>query len=178
MTYKAIRRFLQRHRLREVRIVTSAQKGTGLPEVLMQILEGKLAGLYRLAITELSYSQQVLETARRETIDVFIPVLNNMRITDSPPYQADPEAASRCDPEAALLVAWHLRQTYGIPFIAMAGWWPDNWDVTQKTREAGANAFFYVPAESQQLTDAVLDCLDGKATWRTNLPKVHKVSLG
>jgi len=84
-----------------------------------------------------------------------------MRITDSPPYYVNPETA--------LLVAWHLRQTYGIPFIAMAGWWPDNWDVTQKAREAGANAFFYVPAESQQLTDAVLDCLDGKATWHTNL---------
>ena len=169
MRLKAIRRVLQRHRLMRVRIIVSADWGTGLPEVIIPNLEGALGKRYRVNVTEMSYSQQVLDAAKRETIDLFLPVLNNMRMNDTLPYEANSRA------EAALHVAAYLHKTYRIPFIALAGFWPEEWDVAQKTKEAGGSAFFVVPVSGEQLIEAVEDCLETKASLRTNYRELQNV---
>jgi CheY-like chemotaxis protein len=116
------------------------------------MLEIEFANKYDLSIAETPYVSKLLAQAQREAVDLFILLLNNMRLSDLP----FPDNKKRWG-EAMLEVLAHLRQTYHKPVIAMTGlpMWKE-----EEIKRAGAGFLFLLPFEREPLVNALKQCFE------------------
>src|SRR5574341_626152 len=124
-----------------------------ITKVMTRCLQSEFANKYDLSITETPYVGKLLAQAQSEGVDLFILLLNNMRLSDVPfSYFGDKNWV-----ESVLAVITQLRQAYQKPVIAMTGYpgWTED-----KTKEAGASFLFLLPVERAPLIYAVNQCLE------------------
>jgi CheY-like chemotaxis protein len=126
-----------------------------ITKVITLTLEKEFSNTYDLCISETPYVAKLLAQAQHEAVDLFILLLNNMRLSDVPfLHEKKPWG------EAMWEVVRHLRQTYHKPVIAMTGLPPiDTWE-EEIMKQSGLSFFFLLPVEGAALTNAVHQCLE------------------
>ena len=123
-----------------------------ITKVVTRCLEIEFANKYDLSIIETPYVEELLAQAQGQGVDLFILLLNNMRLSDLP-FLDD----KRRWGEAMLEVVTHLRQTYHKPVIALTGllWWTE-----EEMKEAGASCLILLPVERAPLMKTVKQCFE------------------
>ena len=105
---------------------------------------------YDLKIRSSFWNEEILELAENNTIDIFILILNNIRVFRSN-YSKD-----FLDDSLELIAK--IKTTYGSPVIALYGW-PDDPLYLEKVKQVGANFCFKIPCKMVDFEKAVRMCL-------------------
>ena len=97
-------------------------------------------------------------------MDVFIIIVNNIIPDAWELFPTNLEArntlpAIRVD--QALQILSFLKQKYHKPVLALAAWWPENWDVSSKVKHHDLDYFSFLPTDGQSLVKALAKCLEG-----------------
>jgi hypothetical protein len=103
---------------RDVHILMSINE-PDIPRVLSIMMRNRLSSSFKLEIADVSLASGISARARTQTIDLFVLLLNNLRI--------DRAAASRASSST-----WHplqflmdLKEEFTQPIRALTGSWPD-----------------------------------------------------
>ena len=112
---------------------------------------------------EVPSASQFLEHAAREHFDAFIILLNNI-IPDTgelfPCNLEDDATFPAVKVDQALQFLSFLKQKYHKPVLALAAWWPKNWDVAAEVKKHALDYFSFLPTEGKSLTIALERCLE------------------
>ena len=66
----------------------------------------------------------------------------------------------------ALQIISYLKNKYRKPVIAMTGWCPEGMNIHEEAERAGADYFFVIPPDGDELVANLLRCLGLQATTR------------
>jgi hypothetical protein len=125
-----------------------------LTQVITLMLEKEFANTYDLHITETPYVVKLIVQAQKEAADLFVLLLNNMRLSGVP-FIDDKTTWG----EAMWEVVKHLKQTYHKPVIAMTGLPPIDTGEDEIMKQSGVDFLFHMPVEQVPFVEAVQHCL-------------------
>ncbi|MFB3779531.1 MAG: hypothetical protein ACE141_18070 [Bryobacteraceae bacterium] len=120
--------------------------------LISEILKERFGQEYRLRLSEAGDAWTLQEQARARRPDLLIIVLNNIDFLEETP------AAPEKRVQMVIGFLKYLKETYGSPVIALAGW-PDDPLIGFEAMFAAADAFFRLPFDPQTLVAAVEKCL-------------------
>jgi DNA-binding NarL/FixJ family response regulator len=133
----------------QVRVIIGCCDDDGISEYLSDLVKEASKNKYDLKVFISFYSEEILELADREAIDIFILILNNIDCFDYP---------IRERMENSLELITQIKSTYERPVIALSGWTED---FTQIERvELIADFFFPLPFEPSDIMEAVEESFD------------------
>jgi len=102
---------------------------------------------YELMIHSTYLSNEILQQARNNNIDLFCMTLNNIIYTDCDSLPDDRT-------ENTLKFVSNIKNEFQKPIIAMAGW-PNDPEYAKRVISAGADCFFKIPVKISDYQDAV-----------------------
>ncbi len=135
---------------REVRVLMGINE-PAMTALITEILQTHFGRNYLLRVTEAPNAWTLLEEARIQSPDLFIVVLNNLRFLEETPRSPEKRI------EMVIGFLKHLKEAYGSPVIALAGW-PDDPLIGLEAMFAAADAFFRLPFDPEDLIVAVEKC--------------------
>jgi hypothetical protein len=117
-------------------------------DVFITIIKQVINDRYELKITIACFGDHLLEVPNKESIDLYILVMNNIYFS---PHQL-PESW-----EKSLQFITQIKTKYKRPVIALSSWLEDT-ALVEKTKEA-ADFFFSMPFKIDAFKEAVEKCL-------------------
>lgn len=138
-----------------IRLLVSAGGEKDIAKMITLNLQKALGPTYEVVGKEIPNAKQFLETAQTEPVDIFVIVLNNM-IPD-----ATETFPCTSKPGQALQLVGYLKDRFRKPVIAAAGWWPEGMNIHEEAAKVGADYFFVLPPDHDELRTNFLRCLAG-----------------
>ena len=134
----------------------------GISEYLTDLVKEASKNKYDLKVFISFYSEEILELADSEAIDIFILIMNNIDCFDYP---------IRERMENSLELITQIKSTYERPVIALSGWTEDFSQIERV--ELIADFFFPLPFEPSDIVEAVEESFDmlyvSKGAYRKRL---------
>jgi len=115
-----------------------------LNESLFEYIELIFKNNYYLKFFISNDRQEILEIADKESVDIFILVINNIGNFNV--------VEDRLENNLQLIT--QIKMIYGKPVIALCGWW-DNDDSIIERAKISADFFFFMPFEFEVFKDAI-----------------------
>lgn len=126
--------------------------GSTLVEFLCGIIQESVEDRYDLRITADACADRILGSARDRDFDLFLLILDNIVFP-----RGSLLAKSRINEAFRLLI--HLKTKYKKPTIALYAW-PKHPSYGRQAKLAGADFALEIPCPTEQLREAVKQCLD------------------
>ena len=117
-----------------------------LAEFIKEVIKDK----YDLKLRVAFYGEDIVKLANKESIDIFILVLNNIAFLPVHPVQKRLEIS--------LQFITHIKMTYGRPVIALSGWLEDS-SLVARTKLV-VDFFFPLPFKVDAFKEAIEKCLN------------------
>ncbi len=128
----------------QVKVIIGCSDEDGISEYLSDLANEASDNKYDLRFFISYYSDEILELADREAIDIFILILNNIDCFDY---------SIRERMENSLELITQIKSTYERPVIALSGWTEDFSQIERV--EMIADFFFPLPFEPQDFVEAL-----------------------
>ncbi len=124
-----------------------------LVEGFTALIEKAIGDKYDIKVMQAVYVDELLELVQNHSFDMFILVLNNIIVRN----ETIP-AGGRI--ERILQIVNYLKTTYNKPIITFTGWPKDDPNFSKKAKSAGADFFFFLTADGNDVVNAIRKCLD------------------
>jgi hypothetical protein len=121
-----------------------------LNDLLTEIIKEVIKDKYDLKLRVAFYGEDIVKLANRESIDIFILILNNIRFRPVYPVQERLETSSQ--------LITQIKMTHGRPVIVLSGRLEDSWLVARTKR--AVDFFFLLPFEANAFKEAIEKCLN------------------
>lgn len=119
-----------------------------ISELLQGLIQTHLGNGCVVEVTDRWKATEILEVVKRQSFDIIIPLVNNVII---PTYGGD-----RIRKTVELLA--DMKAQYGMPIVALSGFKP-SFDLPELLKQAGVDAFFWMPFDNGEFLSAVQRCL-------------------
>jgi len=123
----------------------------GITDIISQSIKSLVKDKYDLKVRSSWRIEEILELAENNTIDIFLLVLNNIRVFYSNP------AEGRFDDSLELIVK--IKTTWGSPVITFSGSRLDDHSFVERVKQT-ADFFFPLPFKLDVFEEAFNKCLD------------------
>jgi hypothetical protein len=117
-----------------------------ISEIIKEVIDNK----YDLIIHSSFHSEEILEIAEQDSIDIFIIILNNIKYTSDSPYQGWVENA--------IGLITQIKTIYVKPVIVFSGI-SDNPSLIDKAKQV-SDFFFLLPFEPESFIKAIEKCFE------------------
>ena len=118
-------------------------------ELLQEAIQTHLGNGCVVEVTDRWKATEILELLKQRSFDIIIPLVNNI-IT--PTHTGEDRIRNTVELLAKLKVQ------YGMPIIALSGFKP-SFDLPELLKQAGVDAFFWMPFDNGEFLSAVQRCL-------------------
>lgn len=136
-------------RKRCVRVLIGDSSYDNFAHIISDYIQKEFSNNYVFKFEFLLRSEEILEHAKKESIDIFILILNNIY-----PSSASSNLPDRLD--AGLKLSSQIKKQYGKPVIALSGWI----EGTNVGRAKSVSDFFFpLPCKLVELKEAFIKCL-------------------
>jgi len=118
-------------------------------ELLQAAIQTRLGNGCVVEVTDRWKATEILDLVKQRSFDIIIPLVNNVII---PTHSGEDRICKTVE-----LLA-NLKAQYGMPIIALSGFKP-SFDLPELLKQAGVDAFFWMPFDNGEFLSAVQRCL-------------------